>query len=74
MKFHPLTLPAFEELIISFLRCQVIHLQTVRSNTPEKTNFLRALAQALPGKLEIWEADNLKEGSYDEVVQGAKYV
>ena len=46
----------------------------MRHNTPQKTDFLRALGSALPGKLEIAEADNLKEGSYDEVVQGAKYV
>ena len=51
-----------------------IHLQTVRKDTPEKTGFLRSLAHALTGKLEIVEADNTQEGSYDKVVQGAKYV
>ena len=49
-------------------------MQTVRSDIPEKTDFLRNLGRALPGKLEIAEADNLKEGSYDKVVHGAKYV
>ena len=52
----------------------IIHLQTVRDDNPKNTDFLRNLAQALPGKLEIAKADNLKEGSYNKVVQGAKYV
>jgi uncharacterized protein YbjT (DUF2867 family) len=47
---------------------------TVRSDTPKQTGFLRALATALPGKLEIVEADLDKDGSYDEIVQGATYV
>ena len=48
--------------------------QTVRSDTPKNTDFLKSLATALPGKLEIVEADFDKEGSYNKAVQGAKYV
>ena len=33
--------------------------------------MLRALAAALPGNLELHEADLLKEGSFDNVVKGA---
>ena len=51
-----------------------MYVQTVRSDTPRNTNFLRALASALPGKLEIVEADLDKEGSYDKAIKGAKYV
>ncbi len=51
-----------------------MHTQTVRSNTPKNTESLTSLATALPGKLEIVEADFDKEGSYDQAVQGAKYV
>lgn len=32
------------------------------------------LADALPGSLELFEADLLKEGSFDAAVKGAKYV
>ena len=49
-------------------------VQTVRSDTPKNPDFLRTLATALPGTLEIVEADFDKEGSYDKAVQGAKYV
>jgi len=47
---------------------------TVRSDTPKNTDFLRSLAKALPGTLEIVEADLDKAGSYDKIVQGAKFV
>jgi uncharacterized protein YbjT (DUF2867 family) len=47
---------------------------TVRSDTHNNTDFLRALATALPGKLEIVEADLDKKGSYDKVAQDATYV
>ncbi|KAK9810012.1 hypothetical protein WJX72_003318 [[Myrmecia] bisecta] len=48
---------------------------TVRdvSNT-EKVQHLKALGDALPGQLSLHAADLLKEGSFDEVVQGARYV
>lgn len=48
---------------------------TVRSlASKEKVSHLEALAAALPGSLKLYEADLLKEGSFDEVVQGSDYV
>ena len=47
---------------------------TVRKNTPSNTAHLETLAAALPGKLEIHEADISTEGSFNKVVQGATYV
>lgn len=52
---------------------------TVRATVRNKSNtaryaHLEALAQGLPGKLEIWEADLLKAGSYDAAAQGCDYV
>jgi nucleoside-diphosphate-sugar epimerase len=48
---------------------------TVRSKqNTEKVGHLLRLAEALPGKLELHEADLLKPGSFDEVVKGADYV
>ena len=48
---------------------------TVRSSKDEaKTETLHALAAALPGKLELHEADLLQDGSFDSVVKGAHFV
>ena len=48
---------------------------TVRSTKDDaKTEVLHALAAALPGSLELHEADLLQEGSFDSVVKGAAYV
>ena len=48
---------------------------TVRSlKKADKVAHLRALDEALPGKLSLHEADLLQEGSFDEVVHGADYV
>lgn len=48
---------------------------TVRSLAKaEKVEHLRALGDALPGKLTLHEADLLVDGSFDEVVKGADYV
>lgn len=48
---------------------------TVRSTSDaKKVAHLKALGDALPGTLTLHEADLLKEGSFDEVVKGAKYV
>lgn len=48
---------------------------TVRSlQKEENVAHLRLLADALPGKLTLHEADLLQEGSFDEVVSGAEYV
>lgn len=48
---------------------------TVRSTKDAaKTEVLHALAAALPGNLELHEADLLTEGSFDSVVKGATYV
>ena len=49
---------------------------TVRMTVRDKTNkkkyeTLEKLQEELPGKLEIWEADLLKEGSYDAAAKGA---
>ncbi|KAK9803315.1 hypothetical protein WJX73_000726 [Symbiochloris irregularis] len=48
---------------------------TVRSTKDErKTEVLHKLAEALPGNLELREADLLKEGSFDDAVAGADFV
>ena len=48
---------------------------TVRSTKDAaKTEVLHALAEALPGNLELHEADLLQEGTFDSVVKGAHYV
>ncbi|KAK9829424.1 hypothetical protein WJX72_005769 [[Myrmecia] bisecta] len=48
---------------------------TVRSvHNKEKVHHLELLGKALPGTLELVEADLLKEGSFDEILQGCKYV
>ncbi|TVQ87041.1 MAG: NAD-dependent epimerase/dehydratase family protein [Bacteroidetes bacterium] len=45
---------------------------TVRNKAKkEKYEKLEQLQEQLPGKLEIWEADLLKEGSYDGAAKGA---
>ncbi len=45
---------------------------TVRNKSrKEKYQHLETIAQTTPGKLEIWEADLLKEGSFDEPAKGA---
>lgn len=40
----------------------------------DKVAHLLALGESLPGKLELHEADLLKQGSFDKVVEGADYV
>jgi nucleoside-diphosphate-sugar epimerase len=48
---------------------------TVRSlANKEKHEHLEALGSALPGRLSLHEADLLKEGSFDEIIQGVDYV
>ena len=48
---------------------------TVRSKAnTSKVQHLLTLADALPGKLELFEADLLKAGDFDEVVRGADFV
>lgn len=47
---------------------------TVRSRSNSSIVHLHSLGAALPGKLEIHEADLLQRGSYDSIVQGALYV
>ena len=48
---------------------------TVRSKAnTSKVQHLLKLADALPGKLELFEADLLKAGDFDEVVRGADFV
>lgn len=48
---------------------------TVRSTKDKsKVSSLDALAKALPGTLELFEADLLQEGSFDEAVKGADVV
>ena len=48
---------------------------TVRSVAAhDKISHLQKLGEALPGNLELHEADLLKEGSFDEVIEGADYV
>ena len=48
---------------------------TVRSTSnKEKTAPLVGLGEALPGSLKLYEADLLKDGSFDEAVKGVNYV
>ncbi|KAK9842312.1 hypothetical protein WJX81_005982 [Elliptochloris bilobata] len=48
---------------------------TVRSTSnKQKVAHLTALGDALPGKLELHEADLLKEGSFDAAVKGVHFV
>lgn len=48
---------------------------TVRSTSNEdKIEHLIKLGEALPGTITLHEADNLVEGSFDDVVKGARYV
>jgi nucleoside-diphosphate-sugar epimerase len=43
-------------------------------NNAEKTRHLRGLSDGTTGKLELWEADLLKEGSFDAVAKGCDAV
>jgi nucleoside-diphosphate-sugar epimerase len=48
---------------------------TVRSTAnASKVKHLERLGEALPGRLELHEADLLQEGTFDKVVSGCKYV
>ena len=48
---------------------------TVRDpDNAEKCRHLREMDQELPGTLELWKADLLTPGSFDDVVQGASAV
>lgn len=48
---------------------------TVRSTRKtEKVQHLLDLATALPGRLELLEADLLENGSFDEIISGSTYV
>ncbi len=48
---------------------------TVRSKSnTSKVQHLLALSDALPGQLELFEADLLKDGDFDNVVRGADFV
>lgn len=61
-------------------RSDTLHTQslcrgTVRSKqNTSKVSHLLKLAEALPGKLELFEADLLKEGDFDDVVRGVDFV
>ena len=48
---------------------------TVRSLTDiSKVSHLQKLGDALPGHLELREADLLVDGSFDDIVKGSTYV
>jgi len=47
---------------------------TVRDKNSSSVAHLADLGKALPGKLEIVEADLLKEGTFDVAVKGATFV
>lgn len=47
---------------------------TVRSNAISRSQPLKKLALALPGTLELVEADLLVPNTFDTAVQGCKYV
>ncbi|KAK9792721.1 hypothetical protein WJX73_005793 [Symbiochloris irregularis] len=63
------------ELVSQLLHKGYTVRATVRSvKNAEKTAHLQALGQVFSGKLDLYEADLLKEGSFDDVVKGAYYV
>ena len=47
---------------------------TARKASSPSVAHLLPLAEALPGKLEIHEADLTVEGSFDKVLEGAYYL
>lgn len=48
---------------------------TVRSlKNQDKVAHLEKLSASLPGSLKLYEADLLREGSFNEVMDGADYV
>lgn len=47
---------------------------TVRDKQSSSVAHLADLGKALPGKLEIVEADLLKEGTFDKAIEGAMFV
>jgi len=47
---------------------------TVRSLSSTKYDHLKKLSEALPGSLELMEADLLKPGSFDECAKGVDYL
>lgn len=47
---------------------------TVRSKDPKKIATLTALGEALPGTLELFEADLLTDGSFDAATKGTHFV
>ena len=47
---------------------------TVRSASNPRADTLKALAKALPGQLELIEADLLESGAFDEAVQGCTFI
>lgn len=51
-----------------------VRLTTRNKNNLSKIQFLVNYAESSKGKLEIWEADLLKMGSFDEVVMECDYV
>eukprot|EP00884_Botryococcus_braunii_P009182 jgi/Botrbrau1/18265/Bobra.0840s0001.1 len=62
--------------LVRFLLEKGYHVKaTVRSLTnKEKVGHLIALGEALPGSLELVEADLFRDGSFDKAVEGATYV
>jgi GDP-D-mannose dehydratase len=47
---------------------------TVRDRLSPSIAHLSGLGKALPGKLEIIEADLILKGAFDKAMEGAKYV
>lgn len=62
--------------LIHQLLCKGYNVRaTVRSKSDNsKVAHLEALAAALPGTLELTEADLLKEGAFDDAFRGCRYV
>jgi nucleoside-diphosphate-sugar epimerase len=52
----------------------VIRLAVRNKNDQSKAKYLIDMAQNSPGELELWEADLLQEGSYDEAAKGSEFV
>lgn len=62
------------ELIKQLLEKGYDIVGTVRSITSPRADTVKLLAKALPGKLELVEANLLVSGAFDEAMQDCTYV
>lgn len=51
-----------------------VHAPIRHASDPDKTRYLRQLAEATPGQIRFFEADLLKPGSYGQAMAGCRVV